>query len=93
MIPGMYDGLETSSIATRFDRILSLWMPKTTHVIGQTITTSTATFTVLENQAFIKVNKQRGGLPAGLIWELKIDYQKQEYLSAYGRPAFEREER
>lgn len=85
MIPGTYDGLETSTIATRFDRIVSLWMPKTTNVIGSNVSNKEGTinFQVKENQVFFKVNKQRGGLPAGRIWELKIDYEKQEYSSVY----------
>jgi hypothetical protein len=86
-IPGMYDGLETSAIATRFDRILSLWMPKTSYTIGSTVSNkdkSTA-LTVQENQAFLKVNKQRGGLPAGMVWELRVDYETQEYSSVYFR--------
>ena len=37
MIPGTYDGMETSAIATRFDRMVSLWMPKTTNLIGSVV--------------------------------------------------------
>lgn len=86
-IPGTYDGLETSAIATRFDRILSLWLPKTTYPVGTTQTNKDGTvqISVKEEQGFIKVNKQRGGLPAGMVWELKVDYQKQKYMSAYWR--------
>lgn len=86
MIPGTYDGMETSAIATRFDRILSLWMPKTTHLIDSPVKdkdNKTTLFTVRENQAFLKVNKQRGGLPAGRVWELKIDWDKHEYTDVY----------
>jgi hypothetical protein len=86
-IPGMYDGLETSAIATRFDRILSLWMPKTSYTIGSTVSNKdkSIALTVQENQAFLKVNKQRGGLPAGMVWELRVDYETQEYSSVYFR--------
>jgi len=85
MIPGTYDGMETSAIATRFDRIISLWMPKTTYLVGQTVSDrdKTRSLTIGENQAFIKVNKQRGGLPAGKTWELRIDYQEQEYYDVF----------
>jgi hypothetical protein len=88
-IPGTYDGLETSAIATRFDRIASLWMPKTTDVIGSTVSSKDGTinFQVKEDQCFFKVNKQRGGLPSGRVWELKIDYKAQEYTDAYWREA------
>lgn len=84
-IPGLYDGMESSAIATRFDRIISLWMPKTSNLVGSTISKkdSPINFVVKENQAFIKVNKQRGGLPSGMVWELSIDYEKHEYSSVY----------
>lgn len=84
-IPGTYDGMETSAIATRFDRIISLWMPKTTHLIGSTISSKdkSVNFQCKENQVFMKVNKQRGGLPAGLVWELAIDYKEHEYTDVY----------
>ena len=86
-IPGMYDGSETSTIATRFDRIISLWMPKTSYTIGSTVTNKdkTVALTVREDQAFLKVNKQRGGLPSGMVWELKVDFDKQEYMSVFAR--------
>ena len=85
MIPGTYDGMETSTIATRFDRIVSLWMPKTTHLIGSTISNKeqTVNIQVKEDQCFFKVNKQRGGLPAGRVWELRIDYESQSYYDVY----------
>lgn len=86
MIPGTYDGMETSGIATRFDRIISLWMPKTTYPVGSTNWNKEKTQSVTcssDNQAFLKVNKQRGGLPAGMVWELKIDFENQEYSDAF----------
>ena len=86
MIPGLYDGSETMSIATRFDRMLSLWLPKTSYPVGTTHSNKDGiNLTVKEEQAFIKVNKQRGGLPAGLIWELRVDYQTQTFYDAYYR--------
>jgi replicative DNA helicase len=89
MIPGTYDGLETSGIATRFDRIMSLWLPKTIYPVGsiQSNKNNPQQITVKENQAFLKVNKQRGGLPAGMVWELRVDYTKQEYTDAYTKAA------
>ena len=85
MIPGVYDGLETSTIATRFDRVISMWLPKTTNLIDGTISNKdgSVNFVVKENQCFLKVNKQRGGLPAGRVWELKIDYEHQNYTDVY----------
>lgn len=87
-IPGVYDGMETSAIATRFDRIMSLWMPKTSYLIDSTVSNKdkTVSLTVRENQAFLKVNKQRGGLPAGRVWELKVDYDAQEYYDVFHNP-------
>lgn len=88
MIPGTYDGMETSAIATRFDRILSLWMPKTSYLIGSRTYNKKGDVFVdtREDQAYIKVNKQRGGLPAGMVWELKIDYETGEYMDAFFKP-------
>ena len=87
-IPGVYDGMETSAIATRFDRIVSLWMPKTSYLIGSTASNKdgSQTINVKEDQVFFKVNKQRGGLPAGRVWELKIDFEKQEYYDVFHNP-------
>jgi len=84
MIPGMYDGSETSAIATRFDRIISLWMPKTTHIVGGYAQTKDSSTSILvkENQCFLKVNKQRGSLPAGMVWELAINFETQNYYDA-----------
>ena len=75
MIPGMYDGEETSSIAQRFDRLLSLWMPKVTHTVGDNLTHRNLSFEVEEDLIFVKVNKQRGGLPSGKAWMCKIDFE------------------
>jgi hypothetical protein len=83
-IPGIYDGEETSSIAQRFDRIISLWMPKTSKPVGTVITwNNEPVFTVTEDMVFAKVNKQRGGLPSGKTFELRIDYKTREYVDAY----------
>lgn len=78
MIPGTYDGEETSSIAQRFDRVISLWMPKTTHTVGDMLTHKGMSYEVEENLIWLKVNKQRGGLPAGRAWRLQVDYQTNE---------------
>lgn len=88
MIPGTYDGVETSGIATRFDRMISLWMPKTSYPVGSTARNkdNTQSIQIREDQAFLKVNKQRGGLPAGGVWELKIDYKTQMYYDAMYNP-------
>lgn len=73
-IPGSYDGEETAAIAQRFDRIVSMWMPKTTHTIGEMISHRSMSFEVEEDLIFIKICKQRGGLPAGRSWRCRINY-------------------
>jgi len=76
MLPGVYDGEETSSIAQRLDRVISLWMPKQTHPVGFTINIGDGSyFKVDENQLWVKVCKQRGGLPAGKTWRCIIDFK------------------
>jgi replicative DNA helicase len=73
-IPGTYDGEETSAIAQRFDRVISMWMPKTTHTVGEMLNHRSLAFEVEEDLIWIKINKQRGGLPAGRAWQCRIDY-------------------
>lgn len=75
MLPGVYDGEETSSIAQRLDRLVSLWMPKMTHTIGQKLEHGSISFDVDEVTLWIKVLKQRGGFPSGRSWRCSIDYR------------------
>lgn len=75
LIPGLYDGEETSSIAQRFDRIVSLWMPKMTHTIGQSLKHGDIRFDVTEDLMWVKVVKQRGGLPSGRAWPCAVDFR------------------
>jgi replicative DNA helicase len=77
-MPGMYDAQDTSSIAQRADRIISLWMPKVTHMLGSIININGSNLLVEENMIFVKVNKQRGGLPSGQSWLCRIDFSSQE---------------
>jgi hypothetical protein len=76
MLPGQYDGNESADIAQRCDRIATLWMPKSTHTIGDTITCKDGSFEVQENQLWIKIVKQRGRLPSGRTWRCLINFQK-----------------
>ena len=73
-LPGIYDGEESSSIAQRMDRIITLWMPARTKMIGDTIEMYGKRIKVEENMLFVRVAKQRGGLPAGRIFPCRIDY-------------------
>ncbi|MCP4139579.1 MAG: hypothetical protein GY755_04710 [Chloroflexi bacterium] len=79
-IPQMYDGQETSTIAQRFDRILSLWMPSSTHpnLLGSTIDGKEESVQVGPNNMFLQVTKQRGGLPKGEKWHFGWDFKKYE---------------
>lgn len=75
-IPGMYDGEESSSIAQRCDRIISLWMPKNNHPVGTRVEAGGMAFTVRENQLWVKVLKQRGGYPSGKTWPCAVDFKQ-----------------
>lgn len=74
-LPGMYDGEESSSIAQRTDRMLSLWMPKNNHAPGTLVEHKNFSFRVTEKQLWIKVVKQRGNLPSGRAWPCVIDFK------------------
>jgi hypothetical protein len=78
MIPGNYDGEESSSIAQRSDRIISLWLPKTTHRVGSIISTDSLRFRVEEDLLFLRVGKQRGGFPAGQSFPCRVNYVANE---------------
>lgn len=74
-LPGTYDGQETSSIAQRFDRLVSLWLPKMNYAPGTMVTVKGGvSFVVKENMLWIKVCKQRGMLPSGRSWPFDVDY-------------------
>jgi replicative DNA helicase len=76
MQPGIYDGEESSSIAQRSDRIITLWMPARTNPVNTMITIAETPVKVVENLLFVKVGKQRNGLPAGKTWECHIDFTR-----------------
>ncbi len=81
-MPGVYDAEETSAIAQRCDRIIQLWMPKMTHRLGQELKVGDKTIYVGENDLFVRVGKQRGGLPSGRMFHMLIDFQKNEIHGA-----------
>ena len=74
-LPGIYDGEESSAIAQRADRIITMWMPKQNHTVGSIVQHKEQTFTVTENLLFVKIAKQRGGLPSGKTWPCRIDFK------------------
>lgn len=75
MMPGIYDGEESSAIGQRSDRIVQLWMPKMNHPLGSTVRHNDMSFLVEEDLIFLKVGKQRGGLRSGKTWMCKIDFE------------------
>jgi len=77
-IPGMYDGEESSAIAQRCDRIITLYMPAKNYSCGEYITFAGEDIEITENMLFIKVAKQRGGLPSGQTWLCRVDFAKNE---------------
>ena len=83
MLPGIYDGEESSSIAQRCDRIITLWMPKQTHPVGSMIDHKGFYFQVEENLLWVKVCKQRGGLPAGRAWSCRVDFRTNTIAPEY----------
>jgi len=74
MLPGVYDGEETSSIGQRADRVLTTWMPARTNLVGAYIDLGKDSFTVDNDMLWIKVAKQRGGYPAGKAWRCRVDF-------------------
>lgn len=76
MLPGQYDGEESAAIGQRSDRVITVWMPKQTHVVGEYIDYKDISFQVQENQIWVKVAKQRGRLPAGRVWPCIVDFDK-----------------
>jgi len=81
MLPGIYDGEESSSIGQRSDRVLTIWMPKTTHQVGERIEKGKISFVVEDNLVLIKVAKQRGRLPAGKTFFNRIDFNTGNFYS------------
>jgi len=75
MLPGVYDNEESSGIGQRADRNITLWMPKMTHPVGTSINLGATWFKVEENMLFLKVAKQRGGLPSGKSWPCRVDFR------------------
>jgi hypothetical protein len=74
-LPGIYDGEESSAIAQRCERIITQWMPKMNHPLDTLVKHNDVAFNVTENMLWVKVAKQRGGLPSGRSWPCVINYE------------------
>jgi len=77
-IPGMYDGEESSAIAQRCDRLITLYMPAKNVSVGEYVHFAGQEIEVAENMLFVKIAKQRGGLPSGQMWLCRIDFARNE---------------
>lgn len=77
-IPGIYDGEESSSIAQRADRMISLWLPaqKLSSKMNTLVDAGSLSYVVRPELLFMKVTKQRGRLPAGKVWPLATNFSK-----------------
>lgn len=75
-IPGIYDIEESSSVAQRADRIISLCLPARSNEVGDWITVKGRSLQVTNNMLIVKVLKQRGGLPAGESWLMEVDFKR-----------------
>lgn len=74
-VPGMADGLETSNIEHTSDKMLGVWLPKTTHAVGETLQTDNPQWPrleVTENLLIVRVLKQKMG-PAGKWFACYVD--------------------
>lgn len=89
LTPGVYDGEETSALAQRFDRVITLWMPKQTHELGTILEHQTGSFKVEEDILWLKVAKQRGGLQAGKSWMCRINFQNNTISVAANAQSFD----
>lgn len=88
MLPGLFDGKEASEIGERFDRTLSIWMPKTSYTIGSS---QKEIGTITEEMFWLKAVKQRGGFPSGKAWELKWDFHNHKLVSPFTPTVAERD--
>ena len=88
-LPGLYDHQETSAIPQHTDTDFSIWMPKTDLQFGETVTHDSGkaiTYTVSDDYAWFRCNKQRGfdpdtlqRLPAGMYWPLRINFETGDF--------------
>lgn len=79
-IPGKYDGEESSAIGQRFQRVISLWMPKMNWPVGSKVEYGDIGYMVDENLLWVKVCKQQGRLPSGRSWPCRVDFQRNRIL-------------
>lgn len=71
-MPGMADGLESSSIEHASDKIIGLWYPRITDPIGSIISVGAKSLEVTDNLLLAAIVKQRMG-PANKLAVLRVD--------------------
>lgn len=76
-MPGMSDAMETSNVEHTSDKMIGLWMPKSTCQIGATLDTKMGALEVTENLLLMRVLKQKMG-PAGKFWPLYVNPARNE---------------
>ena len=74
LIPGMYDINESADVAQRFDRLLGVWLPARSYPVGTKLRFGNDEIRVTESMLLLRVNKQRGGHPAGRTFLCEIDF-------------------
>lgn len=68
----MRDAMESSNIENTSDKMISVWMPKRTEYLGDTIKLGDRRIEVTENLLVMGLIKQKLG-PAGNVWALYVD--------------------
>jgi hypothetical protein len=76
LIPGLYDGQETSAIGQHSQRVISVGMPKMWPNVQSPLQFYDHSYKVTDDLVFIRVCKQQGNLPSGKVFVFKIDYKK-----------------
>jgi hypothetical protein len=72
-MPGFYQVQESTFISQRTDRLYSLAMPKMSGRVGDLMEYGGLSFTVEENQLWIKCHKQKRYKNTGGSFPLKVD--------------------
>jgi hypothetical protein len=75
-LPGIYDGEEASFIAQRFDRLIGCFMLRMTLEPQGKYKVGGKSYDMREEDLWIKVLKQRGGLPGGRMYYCRVDFTK-----------------
>ena len=78
-LPQLGDGMESSNIEHTSDKMLSVWMPKTSETVGEPLR-GARELTVNDNLLLVRICKQKMG-PAGQWMALHVDPGRNEISS------------